>query len=61
MKTIKTVSCILAGFYLAISVAGAAELESGFMGIQWVSPAAHQDGLTVGQPHFLGIPFFAVL
>ena len=46
MKLMKTVSCILAGFYLAISVAGAADLESGFMGIQWTSPAAHQDGLT---------------
>ena len=46
MKIIKTVSCILAGFYLSISAAGAAELESGFMGIQWASPAAHQEGLT---------------
>jgi hypothetical protein len=46
MKTLVTQGCILAAICLAIGVAGAADLEAGFMGIQWASPAAQQGGLT---------------
>ena len=46
MKTIVTGGCILAAILLAIGVTGAADLEAGFLGIQWASPAAHQEGLT---------------
>jgi len=46
MKTIVTGVCILAAIFLAIGVTGAADLEAGFLGIQWASPAAHQEGLT---------------
>jgi hypothetical protein len=46
MKTLVTGSCILASICLAIGVAGAMDLEAGFMGIQWTSPAAQQEGLT---------------
>jgi hypothetical protein len=46
MKTIVTGGCILAAIFLAIGVTGAADLEAGFLGIQWASPAAHQEGLT---------------
>lgn len=46
MKTIVTGGCILAAVFLAIGVTGAADLEAGFLGIQWASPAAHQEGLT---------------
>jgi hypothetical protein len=46
MKTIVTGGCVLAAICLAIGVAGATDLEAGFMGIQWASPASHQKGLT---------------
>ncbi|MDX2447787.1 MAG: hypothetical protein QNK29_11405, partial [Desulfobacterales bacterium] len=46
MKTLVTGGCILAAICLAIGVAGATDLKAGFMGIQWASPAAHQEGLT---------------
>ena len=40
------VGCILVATCLGICLAGAADLKAGFMGIQWASPAAHQEGLT---------------
>lgn len=46
MKTLITGGCILAAICFAIGVAGAADLEAGFMGMQWGSPAVHQEGLT---------------
>ncbi|MBT8349677.1 MAG: hypothetical protein KJO26_00345 [Deltaproteobacteria bacterium] len=46
MKMLIAGGCILAAICLAIGVADAADLEAGFMGIQWGSPAAHQEGLT---------------
>ena len=46
MKMLFTRGCILAAICLAVGVAGAVDLETGFMGIQWESPAAHQKGLT---------------
>ena len=46
MKTLVTVGCILVATCLGIGLAGAADLKSGFMGIQWASPAAHQRDLT---------------
>jgi hypothetical protein len=46
MKMLVTGGCILVAICLAISVAGAADLQTGFLGIQWASPAAHQKGLT---------------
>jgi len=46
MKTLVTGGCILVAIFLATSVAGAADLKTGFMGIQWASPAVHQKGLT---------------
>ena len=46
MKTLIAGGCILVAICLGIGVAGAAELETGFMGIQWASPAAHQKVLT---------------
>ena len=46
MKTLFTGGCILIAICLAIGVAGAADIETGFLGIQWASPAAHQEGLT---------------
>ena len=46
MKTLVTLGGILVAICLAIGVASAANLEAGFMGIQWGSPAARQEGLT---------------
>ena len=46
MKTLITGAFILISICLAVSVAVATELEHGFMGIQWASPAVHQKGLT---------------
>jgi hypothetical protein len=46
MKTLFTGGCILIAICLAIGVAGAADIEAGFLGIKWASPAAHQEGLT---------------
>jgi len=46
MKTIVTGGCILAAICLAIGVAGATDLEAGFMGIQRASPASHREVLT---------------
>jgi hypothetical protein len=46
MKTLVTGGCILVAICLTIGIAGAADLEAGFMGIQWASPAVHQEGLT---------------
>jgi hypothetical protein len=45
MKTLVTGGHILVAICLAIGVAGAADLEAGFMGIQWTSDAADQEGL----------------
>ena len=47
MKTFVPGGCILVAICLAIGFAGAADLEAGFMGIKWASPAAHQEGLTM--------------
>ena len=47
MKMLIAGGCVLTAICLAIGVAGAADLEAGFMGIQWASPAAHQEGLTL--------------
>ena len=46
MKMIIVGCCILFAVCLGIGVACAADLKTGFMGIQWASPAAHQKGLT---------------
>ena len=47
VKTLVTGGCILVAICLTIGFAGAADLEAGFMGIKWASPAAHQEGLTL--------------
>lgn len=47
MKTLIAGACILVAICLGIGVADAADLKTGFMGIQWASPAAHQKGLTL--------------
>jgi hypothetical protein len=39
------VGCILAAMFLAIGISDAADLNAGFLGIKWASPAAHQEGL----------------
>jgi len=46
MKMLIAGSCLLAAVCLVTGVAGAADLETGFMGIKWASPTAHQEGLT---------------
>ena len=46
MKTLFTCVCSWAVMCLVISAAGAADLEDGFMGIQWESPVARQEGLS---------------
>ena len=46
MRRLVTGGYILVAICLAMGVAGAADLEAGFMGIQWTSYAANQEGFT---------------
>ncbi len=46
MKRLFTVSCTLVVICFVINVANAKNLEAGFMGIKWGSPAVHQEGLS---------------
>ncbi len=45
MKTLIAGGCVLVAICLAVGFAGAEDLKDGFMGIQWASPAAHQERL----------------
>lgn len=46
MKRFFAFGCLQVMLFIAIGFAGAEELEEGFMGMRWTSPAAAHEGLT---------------